>query len=406
MPNRPIEVATFSAIPSYVPLGVSYHTKDTGSLYVGTGNSTGPNVTVVNGSELRDITIGAACDGVTDDYAVLQANLTAAAGGVPWVPPLKTCGISQPLILPVNTGLYICAGATIKAIATMSGHGLVETGTARTANPEIWGGGTLDGNGKADYCFWGHNFAGIRIHDITAKGSNVYGLLLGDGGASYSDNAWITRCWIDRPGAVSIPASSAGIYFTNCGDSDIGGNTIINYDIGVDINSSNNMIHENHVWARLAYTQSFVDTGIGNIWVNNYADGPATYGFHFTSSANNFTVIGGKVYNGNTSVDNVLTGILIANAAPVGTVHGVIFYGFSGSNRINKDINSLSGYTNLNLSGNIALNTTTVNGQAAALSAITAATATGGSATLPANPVGFVEVNIAGTMYKLPYYAV
>jgi len=36
----------------------------------------------------------------------------------------------------------------------------------------------------------------------------------------------------------------------------------------------------------------------------------------------------------------------------------------------------------------------------------TASTATGGSATLPANPVGFLEINLGGTMYKLPYYAV
>lgn len=35
----------------------------------------------------------------------------------------------------------------------------------------------------------------------------------------------------------------------------------------------------------------------------------------------------------------------------------------------------------------------------------TAATATGGAATLPANPVGFLEINIAGTVYKIPYYA-
>jgi hypothetical protein len=36
----------------------------------------------------------------------------------------------------------------------------------------------------------------------------------------------------------------------------------------------------------------------------------------------------------------------------------------------------------------------------------TAASATAGAATLPANPVGFLEINIGGTVYKLPYYAV
>lgn len=36
----------------------------------------------------------------------------------------------------------------------------------------------------------------------------------------------------------------------------------------------------------------------------------------------------------------------------------------------------------------------------------TATSATAGSATLPANPVGFIEVNINGTNRKIPYYAV
>lgn len=38
------------------------------------------------------------------------------------------------------------------------------------------------------------------------------------------------------------------------------------------------------------------------------------------------------------------------------------------------------------------------------LTAITAATATTGAATLPANPVGFVEIGLNGTVYKIPYY--
>jgi len=36
----------------------------------------------------------------------------------------------------------------------------------------------------------------------------------------------------------------------------------------------------------------------------------------------------------------------------------------------------------------------------------TAATATAGAATLPANPVGFVTVNVGGTARKIPHYAV
>lgn len=32
-------------------------------------------------------------------------------------------------------------------------------------------------------------------------------------------------------------------------------------------------------------------------------------------------------------------------------------------------------------------------------------TATAGSATLPTNPVGFLIINVAGTISKIPYYA-
>lgn len=34
----------------------------------------------------------------------------------------------------------------------------------------------------------------------------------------------------------------------------------------------------------------------------------------------------------------------------------------------------------------------------------TSATATAGAATLPANPVGFLAISIAGASFKVPYY--
>ena len=36
----------------------------------------------------------------------------------------------------------------------------------------------------------------------------------------------------------------------------------------------------------------------------------------------------------------------------------------------------------------------------------TAPSATAGSASLPANPVGFIEVTVNGKLYKVPYYNV
>ncbi|MHB1910209.1 MAG: LamG-like jellyroll fold domain-containing protein [Nitrososphaerales archaeon] len=53
------------------------------------------------------------------------------------------------------------------------------------------------------------------------------------------------------------------------------------------------------------------------------------------------------------------------------------------------------------ITANGGINVATLN-----LTGTTATTATAGSATLPASPVGFVEVQVAGTTYKIPYYAV
>jgi hypothetical protein len=49
---------------------------------------------------------------------------------------------------------------------------------------------------------------------------------------------------------------------------------------------------------------------------------------------------------------------------------------------------------------------TTLGGSGIALGATTATSASAGSASLPSAPEGFLEINIAGTVRKIPYYAV
>ena len=66
-------------------------------------------------------------------------------------------------------------------------------------------------------------------------------------------------------------------------------------------------------------------------------------------------------------------------------------------NAINVTGGSLSGVA---VSGNI-IGSITGN---VALTNTTSITATAGTHTLPANPVGFVTININGTNFKLPYY--
>lgn len=67
---------------------------------------------------------------------------------------------------------------------------------------------------------------------------------------------------------------------------------------------------------------------------------------------------------------------------------------------------------NMTLAGKVTMNTAVLTGPAPVvtagqlgLGASTAATANAGAATLPANPVGFLVLNLGGTNVKLPYYA-
>lgn len=248
-------------------------------LYVNNVPVTG----VFTGSPWYDITAGTPCNGSADDTAVLAANVALAAGGYAYIPALKKCETTATLTLPTALqGFWIGPGAQLQATATITGHGVIEQGGigSRSTNAEVYGGGVIDANGKADDAAWFHNFAGLRVHDITLKGSNVNGLVLGDSSASFSDNAWVHHVWIDRPGAVSIPSGSSGILMNNIGDSDsIDNNTIISYDQGITVNGTNHWFAHNHVWARLAFTEAFVDNGTGNHWEGNEADSPATYCF-------------------------------------------------------------------------------------------------------------------------------
>ena len=219
-------------------------------LYVNNVPVTG----VFTGSPWYDITAGTPCNGSADDTAVLAANVALAAGGYAYIPALKQCETTATLTLPTALqGFWIGPGAQLQATATITGHGVIEQGGigSRSTNTEVYGGGVIDANGKADDVAWFHNFAGLRVHDITLKGSNINGLVLGDSSASFSDNAWVHHTWIDRPGAVSIPSGSSGILMNNIGDSDsIDNNTIISYDQGITVNGTNHWFAHNHVWAR------------------------------------------------------------------------------------------------------------------------------------------------------------
>lgn len=316
------------------------------------------------GNPWYDITLGAVCDGVTDAHVALQANLTAAAGGFAYIPALKQCETSVTLTLPTALqGFWIGPGAQLQASATITGHGVIEQGGVgqRATNPEIYGGGVIDANGKADYVAWFHNFSALRIHDIFLKNSNVDGLVLGDGAGVLSNNPWVHHVWIDRPSAISIPSGSVGLLLNNISDSEsIDNNTIVSFDQGIQVNGNNHWFAHNHCWGRLTITQCFTDNGTGNHWESNEADSPGTYGFRIGNSAANTFLTGNTIYNNSAAPDNVLIGIYFANATPTATASNNFTYGFSSGHRIATDISS-SSFTNIALCGNQDLNVVTNN---------------------------------------------
>ena len=96
------EVSTFANIPTFVPFGVLYYTQDTGDLYIGTGNSTGPAVNAVNGGGGGTGTVTSVA--FVGDGTVLSSTPSAA---------ITTSG-------NVSASLNTAAGNTVLGNATAS----------------------------------------------------------------------------------------------------------------------------------------------------------------------------------------------------------------------------------------------------------------------------------------------
>jgi hypothetical protein len=56
--------------------------------------------------------------------------------------------------------------------------------------------------------------------------------------------------------------------------------------------------------------------------------------------------------------------------------------------------------------GNVTISTGTINVQSTNIVSTTSSTATYGTASLPLQPLGFIQVDLNGTVVKVPYYAV
>lgn len=126
MAVRIIEIDTFANIPAYVPFGVVYYAQDTGALYIGTGSSTGPAVTLLgigstdpasslSGYLQNDAGVGAAQNKIVmQDLAVPGTNNKRKALNVYLETAAQTVGSAY-------DGLQVNVGATISANTAASG---------------------------------------------------------------------------------------------------------------------------------------------------------------------------------------------------------------------------------------------------------------------------------------------
>ena len=283
-----------------------------------------------------------------------------------FVPAGKVCATTVTLTLPVNTNLWIGPGGSLKATATITSHAVVETPVSTiTVNPEIYGGGKIDANNLADQCLWIHQHQGVRIHDLNLANQSVYALHLGDNGQAYSYEAKVHDLEIYRDGTHNAVAGSVGIYLDNAGDSYIGpSNVMVAQETGISATKDGSTFIDNHVWAVSGLLTAFYDNGSGqNVWVSDYADTPTTYGFHFGSSADNESILGGRIYNNSSGADNTMIGIRIDNAGPSNySIVGVSFFGQTSSNRIATDISFAGSQSNVFRYGNMDANVVTSNG--------------------------------------------
>lgn len=174
-----------------------------------------------------------------------------------------------------------------------------------------------------------------------------------------------------------------------------GGGEISNGGSSVVVNSSGVTISDpfgnSITTGQLASTNTvIVDDGNGN----GLEIGGGTNAINLTNSSQSGFFVDGS---GNVKV-NASTGKEINLEAAGG---GQIVIGPTNAVTVNNTSGTTQG-----LAINGATPTTGISSGVVGLGATTAATASSGSATLPGNPVGFLEVNIGGTIFKLPYYAV
>lgn len=222
---------------------------------------------------------GADNSGGSDCHAALTAAFARAAAlatGSPvaaWFPP-GIYAVSQELLLPAWVAMVGDRGATIRATATMAA--LVGTPAGARHRIGLIEGFLLDGAGLADRGVHLRNFSGFLVRDCEIRNHKTRGIELGAAEAPYSYDFNGQNLWVYRDQEAA--AGSAGVYSTNCGDSQMNICQVVGHDVGVDGVWWDSKFSQVHVWswvpANGMVSRGFRNLGGDAIYDQCQVDGP------------------------------------------------------------------------------------------------------------------------------------
>jgi len=272
---------------------------------------------------------GATGDGATDDTTAVQKALTSCK----YVVFEDTYGVTAHL--SPQTGSKIEVNGSIVALAAWSdASGVIEyDGGAAVANMEncqLTGKGSINAAGYADIGVYVKYGRRISVDINRVLGANDYGIKMGDTGAAGSSyECHVKGTVVNWVSGSDNGATSVGIYYANCTDSNVENTTVVGYRTGYRNDTASINYVGNHAWTLntygpMVYCYYF---GASCMGANNYADTPTNknnagtdgtitdvYGFYI--NADGVNLVNSRIYlNSSHATDNIASAIYINRAS-------------------------------------------------------------------------------------------
>lgn len=351
--------------------------------------------------------IGAKGNGIIDEASAFQAvyNLPASGATIYCLIPAGTYKLNTSpiagagsVIFVSQPGVIFTGAGTLPFTAPPINKGF-RVGTGQPTNPAQGGILRLD----VDLTRGDTEFA-LFTKDYTGSVTDVNDAVLF--GAYAVDGTSTPRVWSQNINIVKKTTGS-GI--------------AANYACGIEVSAQNNTTvtgAPNNTDCLMAFFASYIGTGVG---VNKGSAGftvggngaTANQGWNFGLWIDNITDNGVGISIRNASGNRIMgaaldtrshIGAFQGAAILLGNNHTILSNDSGGTARpiLNFDASNYLQIGDVSITNGIVLNSAGL----LLPNITTSGTANAGAATLPANPVGFIQIAIAGTNRKIPYYVV